>query len=87
MNTLDGKADPARRQTLDEGGESTIREGWAEYRKTSTTWVRKMREPFTVETLEGPMTGAAGDYLAVGVEGEMYPIKASVFERSYEPVQ
>jgi len=40
-------------------------------------------EPFTVETLEGEMKGKAGDWLMVGVHGEMYPIDNSIFEKTY----
>ena len=42
-----------------------------------------MPSEFQVETLEGTMTGLAGDYLMRGVEGELYPCAASVFEKSY----
>lgn len=61
-------------------------ERFAAYRKTTLTYAAKVSVPFTVETLEGPMTGKAGDYLAVGPAGEMYPIAADVFEASYEQV-
>ena len=84
---FDGLPDPVRRDALDEGAESAVREGWAEYRRTTTTWARRMRHRFEVETMEGTMTGQRGDWLAVGIEGEMYPIAASVFEKSYEPVK
>lgn len=40
-----------------------------------------------VYTLEGPMHAATGDYLVRGVEGELYPVKASVFEKTYELVE
>lgn len=57
------------------------------YRKTVLTYAVRMDEPFEVETLEGTMTGQPGDYLAVGVQGEMYPIAASVMDASYEPTR
>ena len=47
----------------------------------------KMQDPFTVNTMEGTMTGKAGDYLVEGIEGELYPCDASIFERKYEPVE
>lgn len=40
----------------------------------------------TVRTLEGMMTASAGDYIIKGVNGEFYPCKPDVFEKSYEPV-
>jgi hypothetical protein len=44
----------------------------------------QMSEPFEVETLEGVMRGNAGDWLMVGFEGEMWPIKKEIFEKTYE---
>lgn len=44
-------------------------------------------EPFEVETLEGTFTGKAGDYLIIGVEGEMYPCEQEIFEKTYEVVK
>jgi len=57
-----------------------------EYRKTATALACRMEETFEVETIEGVMSGKAGDYLAIGTAGEMYPIDAAVFEASYERV-
>lgn len=58
---------------------------WGHYRKVATTMARRMAEDFTVETLEGVRFACAGDWLAIDVDGNPYPIDASVFERSYEP--
>ena len=55
------------------------------YRKKTLTHAVHMNEPFSVETLEGIMEGKAGDWLMIGVNGEMYPCDAEVFEKSYEP--
>ncbi|WP_207492967.1 hypothetical protein [Aridibaculum aurantiacum] len=44
----------------------------------------QINEPFKVETMEGPYMGKAGDYLMVGVKGEMYPCDKEVFEETYE---
>jgi hypothetical protein len=43
--------------------------------------------PFTVKTLEGIHEGKAGDYLLVGVEGERYPVKKEIFEKTYQFVE
>ncbi|SDS56499.1 hypothetical protein SAMN04515667_2461 [Formosa sp. Hel1_31_208] len=40
-------------------------------------------DTFTVDTLEGTMTGKKGDWLMVGVNGEMYPCDKSIFEKTY----
>jgi hypothetical protein len=46
----------------------------------------QMQEPFKVETLEGVLEGKAGDYLMIGVRGEMYPCEKEIFEETYEIV-
>ena len=46
----------------------------------------QMSEPFVVETLEGNMRGEAGDYLMVGINGEMYPCAKDIFEKTYDKV-
>lgn len=40
---------------------------------------------FLVSTLEGVMTGKMNDWLIRGVNGEFYPCKPDIFEKSYEP--
>ena len=55
------------------------------FRKKTTIKAVQIGCPFEVETLEGLMQGKAGDWLAVGVKGELYPIAANVFEKTYEP--
>ena len=44
----------------------------------------QMAEAFEVVTLEGTLTGKAGDYLMVGVRGEMYPCSKEIFEETYD---
>ena len=46
----------------------------------------QVNEPFKVETMEGIMEGKAGDYLIVGVRGEMYPCDKEIFEETYDVV-
>jgi hypothetical protein len=48
--------------------------------------VRRMPEAFSVETMEGVMQGKAGDWLITGIDGEVYPCDAGIFERTYEVV-
>ena len=42
-------------------------------------------ELFAVMTLEGKMTGNSGDYIILGVAGEIYPCKREIFEATYDP--
>ncbi|WP_411894337.1 hypothetical protein [Winogradskyella sp. A2] len=44
----------------------------------------QINEPFEVETLEGKMRGKKGDWLMIGVNGEMYPCDNSIFKKSYD---
>ncbi len=43
----------------------------------------QIMEPFVVETMEGPMNGKSGDWLMVGIHGEMYPIDNEIFAKTY----
>lgn len=45
---------------------------------------RRMRGSFTVQTMEGPLTGKAGDWLITGVSGEQYPCDDAIFRRTYD---
>lgn len=40
----------------------------------------------TISTLEGAMKANKGDYILRGVEGEFWPCKQSIFEKTYEIV-
>ena len=39
-----------------------------------------------IPTLEGIMRAEIGDYIIRGVEGEYYPCKPKIFEKTYEEV-
>lgn len=39
-----------------------------------------------IETLEGVMHASTGDYIITGVNGEKYPCKPDIFEKTYELV-
>ena len=41
-------------------------------------------EPFEVETMEGPLRGKKGDWLMIGIRGEMYPCDREIFTETYE---
>ncbi len=47
----------------------------------------QLHEDFSVNTLEGLMTAEAGDYLIIGVKGELYPCAKEIFEETYEQVE
>lgn len=39
-----------------------------------------------IHTLEGTMRAGPGDWIIKGVQGELYPCKADIFERTYDKV-
>lgn len=40
-----------------------------------------------VQTLEGEMHVSPGDWIITGVNGEVYPCKPDIFEKTYDPLQ
>lgn len=40
-----------------------------------------------IVTLEGVMHADVGDYIITGVNGEKYPCKPDIFEKTYEKVE
>ena len=40
-----------------------------------------------IKTLEGVMHANNGDYIIQGVNGELYPCKPDIFEKTYEKVE
>ena len=50
-------------------------------------WKMKEEPSFLlVHTLEGTMRADIGDYIVKGVDGEFYPCKADIFEKTYEEI-
>ncbi len=44
-------------------------------------------DPFIIiKTLEGDMKASEGDWIIKGVNGEFYPCKPDIFEKTYEEV-
>lgn len=41
----------------------------------------------SISTLEGDMGAHFGDWIIKGVNGEFYPCKPDIFEKTYEPVE
>lgn len=48
--------------------------------------VRGIGVDITIHTLEGDMKVSRGDYVIKGVNGEFYPCKPDIFEKTYEPI-
>lgn len=39
-----------------------------------------------IETLEGTLKASPGDWIIKGVNGELYPCKPDIFEKTYRPL-
>ena len=46
-----------------------------------------MGENVFISTLEGMMTANVGDYIIKGVNGEFYPCKPDIFDKTYDKVE
>lgn len=46
--------------------------------------VREYGDHFEIDTREGTLKGVPGDWIARGPEGEVYPIGADIFTKTYE---
>lgn len=51
-----------------------------------TFYIRKGDVVMVIHTLEGTMRASVGDWIVTGVDGEKYPCKPDIFEKTYEPV-
>lgn len=40
-----------------------------------------------IDTLEGKMKASIGDWIITGVNGEQYPCKPDIFEKTYEEIK
>ena len=45
------------------------------------------RRNYYIRTLEGEMKLTDGDYIIKGVNGEFYPCKPDIFEKTYEVIE
>ena len=43
----------------------------------------QIEKPLDIHTLEGVMHANVGDWIITGVEGEQYPVKKEIFEKTY----
>lgn len=60
------------------------------YEIIDTAWQVGKGKPYVdmeIITLEGIMKVQEGDYIIKGIEGEFYPCKPEIFEKTYELVE
>ena len=62
----------------------------AYYATNDAAWKANVFRPITnitIHTLEGDMKVSENDYIIKGVDGEFYPCKPDIFEKTYEKVE
>lgn len=60
----------------------------AKYRKKPVVIdAYQTKEEMDIQTLEGVMHANVGDWIITGVNGEQYPCKPDIFEKTYEPAE
>lgn len=52
----------------------------------SNRTLQQKGDTLIIKTLEGDMTASLNDYIIKGVQGEFYPCKPDIFEKTYEAV-
>jgi hypothetical protein len=57
---------------------------WFHAKKMAPLWAKQLKEDQTIETLEGPVTADAGDYLCRGTAGEFWPQSAERLNEKYD---
>lgn len=57
------------------------------YRKKTVVEAYQTDKEQIIHTLEGDMKADVGDYIITGVDGEQYPCKPNIFEKTYEPIK
>ncbi len=60
---------------------SALRWTWEEFEEIVAT------DGLKIFTLEGTMMASVGDWIICGVNGELYPCKPDIFEKTYELVE
>lgn len=55
-----------------------------EFMKSSYSSIFDDNQNLTIHTLEGDMKANVGDFIIRGVDGEYYPCKPEIFNKTYE---
>lgn len=73
---------------IDEDGNGSLTDMYI-YHATNKIYfsVHKDKIDVYINTLEGDMKASIGDWIITGVNGEIYPCKPDIFEKTYEEVQ
>jgi hypothetical protein len=55
--------------------------------ETGVLWSKEGQDPLLIKTLEGSLSVSPDDWIIRGVNGELYPCKPDIFEKTYEAAQ
>ena len=47
---------------------------------------QQVTERTIIHTIEGPLTAQPGDWVITGVDGERWPVKKEIFEKTYRVI-
>jgi len=68
-----------------DGSLESCREFHKNYREIDWSYTNN-KYYLVITTLEGKMIASKGDWIIQGVNGELYPCKPDIFEKTYEKV-
>ena len=71
---------------MNSNGEYYVPEWAVEAEKNGTIFFKDQGEMY-IKTLEGDHHASVGDYIIQGVNGELYPCKSDIFEKTYDIVE
>ena len=60
--------------------------GWSE-EYIGSRKIKYQLDHALIETLEGEMVANIGDYIIIGIKGELYPCKPDIFAKTYDLVR
>lgn len=69
------------------GEDSVVLKSSLDHEKFDDLAESYIKTGFPIKTLEGTMTAQVGDWIIRGVNGEHYPCKPDIFEKTYEPAE
>ena len=67
--------------------DGTNKEELISFSKGAVSFLPVQRTHCYVKTLEGTMEANVGDYIICGVNGEFYPCKPDIFQKTYEVIK
>jgi hypothetical protein len=73
-------------QFTDENKERLLHDLQTIQMNISHTWDKENKPALLIPTLEGEMIASLNDWIIKGINGEFYPCKPDIFDKTYEPV-